>query len=212
VSDGSNDRSARTPDSQEEVRDSHAIRPVREQEDVMTEQSRYPARASGQVASSPWSPGSPNGANRWARRTVATFETYEDAERAVDRLADRDFPVERVAIIGQDLQTVEQVTGRMNYPLAMWRGALSGAVPGALVGWIFGLLDWVQPLITSLLLALYGLVFGAVLGAVVGVILYALQRGRRDFASRTVMRPRRYEVVVDDEVADEASRVLGPAV
>jgi hypothetical protein len=142
---------------------------------------------------------------------VASFDSYEDAERAVDRLADLDFPVQRVAIIGQDLQTVEQVTGRMNYPRAAWRGALSGAVPGVLVGWIFGLLNWVDPLITGLLLALYGLVFGAVLGAIVGVVIFALQRGRRDFASLMFMRPQRFEVVVDDEVADDAGRLLGTA-
>jgi uncharacterized membrane protein len=142
------------------------------------------------------------------RRTVAAYDNYEQAERAVDRLSDLHFPVERVAIIGQDLQTVEQVTGRMNYALAAWRGALSGAVPGALIGWIFGIFNWINPLITGLLLALYGLVIGAVIGAIIGLILYAMQRGRRDFASVTIMSPKRYELVVDDEVADEAARLL----
>ncbi|WP_324273197.1 general stress protein [Blastococcus brunescens] len=165
-----------------------------------------PAGASG--AGRPWSPGSPGSSTRWARRAVASFSTYEEAERAVDRLADRDFPVERVAIIGQELETVEQVTGRMDYPTAAWRGALSGAVPGALIGWIFGLFDWADPLVSALLLALYGLLIGAVIGAIIGMIVYALQRGRRDFSSVTFMRPRRYEVVVDDEVADEAARLL----
>ena len=32
--------------------------------------------------------------------------------------------------------------------------------------------------------------------------------GRRDFVSVTSMRPRRYELVVDDEVADPAARLL----
>jgi hypothetical protein len=170
------------------------------------------AGSHGRVADKPWSPGSPTSPNRAARRTIASFDTYEAAERAVDRLSDLDFPVERVAIIGQDLQTVEQVTGKMDYPRAAWRGALSGAVPGALIGWIFGLFNWVNPLITAVLLALYGALIGAVIGAIVGVIVYALQRGRRDFASVTVMRPQRYEVVVDDEVADEAARLLGTGV
>jgi hypothetical protein len=141
---------------------------------------------------------------------VASYGTYEEAERAVDGLADRDFPVERVAIVGQDLQTVEQVTGKVDLPSAAWRGALSGAVPGALIGWLFGLFDWSDPLISGLLLALYGLLLGAVIGAVIGAIAYAMQGGRRDFASVTVMRPQRYEVVVDDEVADQAARLLGP--
>jgi uncharacterized membrane protein len=143
---------------------------------------------------------------------VASFDSYADAERAVDKLSDLGFPVERVAIIGQDLQTIEQVTGKMDYPRAAWRGAVSGAVPGALIGWIFGLFDWVNPLVSGLLLALYGLIIGAVVGAVVGLIVYAMQRGSRDFESVTVMRPQRYELVVDDEVADQAARQLGTAV
>jgi hypothetical protein len=159
----------------------------------------------------PWSPGSPDAPQRAARRTVASFATYEEAERAVDRLADLDFPVHRVAVIGQDLQTIEQVTGKMNYPRAAWRGAVSGAVPGALIGWIFGLFNWVDPLVSAVLLALYGLVIGAVVGALIGLILYAMQRGQRDFESVMVMRPRRYELVVDDEVADQAARLLGQA-
>jgi hypothetical protein len=180
----------------------------------MTEQPRQrhvpvrPADSPGGVASAPWSPGSPSSPQRWARRTVASYSSYADAERAVDRLSDLDFPVERVAIVGQDLQTVEQVTGKMDYPRAAWRGALAGALPGALIGWIFGIFNWIDPLITGLLLALYGLVFGAVLGAIMGVIVYAMQRGRRDFASVTMILPQRFEVVVDDEVADEAARLL----
>jgi hypothetical protein len=51
-----------------------------------------------------------------------------------------------------------------------------------------------------------------VVGAVVGLIVYAMQRGSRDFTSVTVMRPQRYELVVDDEVADQAARLLGTAV
>jgi hypothetical protein len=161
------------------------------------------------VTGSPWSPGTPDGRTRQSRRTVASYGTYEEAERAVDRLADLDFPVDRVAIVGQDLQTIEQVTGKLNMPRAAWRGALSGAVPGALIGWLFGLFNWVNPLVASVLLALYGLVIGAVIGAIVGLIVYALQRGRRDFESVTLMRPQRYEVVVDDELADQAARLLG---
>jgi hypothetical protein len=179
----------------------------------MTEQPRNTAAGphGGVVADKPWSPGSPTSPNRWARRTVASFDSYEEAERAVDRLSDLDFPVERVAIIGQDLQTIEQVTGKLDYPRAAWRGAVSGAIPGVLIGWIFGLFNWVDPLITGLLLALYGLVIGAVIGAIVGVIVYALQGGRRDFASVVMMRPQRFEVVVDDAVADQAAKLLGVA-
>jgi hypothetical protein len=34
------------------------------------------------------------------RRVVASYSSYRDAERAVDFLSDRRFPVQRVAIVG----------------------------------------------------------------------------------------------------------------
>ncbi|HEV7450522.1 MAG TPA: general stress protein [Pseudonocardiaceae bacterium] len=148
---------------------------------------------------------------RRPRRTVAVFDNYADAERAVDRLSDLRFPVERVAIIGHDLRMVEQVTGRLNYGGAALKGAVSGALPGVLIGWFFGLFDLINPLVASAVLALYGLVFGAVIGAVLGLVIHALQRGRRDFDAVTMMVPSRFEVVVDEEVADEAARLLSEA-
>ncbi|MFI8073858.1 general stress protein [Streptomyces sp. NPDC086033] len=147
--------------------------------------------------------------NEQVRRTVASYPIYQEAERAVDHLSDRGFPVERVAIVGQDVRLVEQVTGRMGLGGAALHGAASGALPGALIGWIFGLLNWLDPVVSGLLLALYGLVFGALVGALLGLLVHAAQRGRRDFASVSFMQPGRYDVVADDAVADEAVRLLG---
>jgi hypothetical protein len=150
-----------------------------------------------------------NAASR--RRPIAQFSNYADAERAVDRLSDLRFPVERVAIIGHDLQVVEQVTGRLNYGGAARKGAASGALPGALIGWFFGLFNLISPLVASVVLAFYGLIFGAVIGAVLGVVMHALQGGRRDFDTVTMTVPSRYELVVDEQVADEAERLLADA-
>jgi hypothetical protein len=150
-----------------------------------------------------------NAASR--RRPLAQFSNYADAERAVDRLSDLRFPVERVAIIGHDLQVVEQVTGRLNYGGAALKGAASGALPGALIGWFFGLFNLISPLVASVVLAFYGLIFGAVIGAVLGVVMHALQGGRRDFDTVTMTVPSRYELVVDEQVADEAERLLADA-
>jgi hypothetical protein len=148
------------------------------------------------------------GPGRARRRPIAVYESYEAAEHAVDRLSDLQFPVERVAIVGHDLELVEQVTGRATYLTSAGRGAATGAVPGLLIGWIFGLFNLLNPLVTSLVLAFYGLIFGAVVGAVLGVIMHALQRGGRDFHAVRLMVPTRYEVVVDDELADDATRLL----
>lgn len=102
-----------------------------------------------------------------ARQVIATFDTYADAESAVDYLSDQHFTVDKLAIVGRDIELVEQIVGRLNYGWA----ALRGAAAGALFGWIFGLLDWGQPLLTGLALAFYGLVFGAVVGALLGLLV-----------------------------------------
>jgi hypothetical protein len=141
-------------------------------------------------------------------RPIASYSTYADAERAVDYLSDQRFPVEKVAIVGHDVRLVEQVVGRMDYGTAALHGAAAGAVPGALIGWIFGLLNWINPVVSGLLLALYGLIFGAIVGALLGLLTYALQAGRRDFSSVSAMQPSRYEVVVEEDVADEAARLI----
>ncbi|MFJ9964482.1 hypothetical protein [Streptomyces avermitilis] len=41
------------------------------------------------------------------------------------------------------------------------------------------------------------------------MLLHALQGGRRNFASLRSMQPSRYDLVVDEEVADEAVRLIG---
>jgi hypothetical protein len=129
----------------------------------------------------------------------------------VDYLSDRDFPVQRTAIVGRGLEMVEQITGRVTYLSAAGRGAASGAVAGALIGWLFGLLDWVTPLIASLLLALYGALFGAVIGALIGLAGHALSGGRRDFSSMPGFRAQSHDILVDADVADEAVNLLASA-
>jgi hypothetical protein len=143
------------------------------------------------------------------RRAIATFRSYEEAERAVDYLSDHGFPVERSAIIGRDLEYVEQVTGRMTYARAALAGALSGAMIGFLIGWLFGVFNWFNPVVSSFWLVIDGLWFGALVGALLGLVAHALSGGRRDFSAIGGMRANRYEVVVEESVADEAARLLG---
>jgi hypothetical protein len=145
------------------------------------------------------------------RRVIGSYREYAEAERAVDYLSDRGFPVERVTIVGHDLQLVERVLGRVGYKEAILRGASAGALTGVLIGWLFGLFNWIDPILASLWLALDGLIFGAVVGAIFGVLAHWAQRGRRDFASVRVMLPSSYDLLADSEVADRAVELLNQA-
>lgn len=140
-----------------------------------------------------------------ARRTIATYPTYAEAQRTVDFLSDQRFPVQRVAIVAEGLRFVEQVTGRLNYGRALINGAISGALTGAFISLLFGLFSLVTPVLALLF---YGLIAGAIIGAILGVIGYALTGGQRDFTSVGGVQAERYTVMADAEVADEALRLL----
>ena len=143
-----------------------------------------------------------------SRRVVASFKHYEEAQRAVDFLSDEKFPVERIAIVGEGLQLVEQVTGRLTWWKATVKGLLNGAVTGLFLGWLLGLFNVVDPLVSAIGLAIWGLGFGAFVGALIGLITYAATGGRRDFTSVGSMQAEQYNILVDTDVADSAQRLL----
>jgi hypothetical protein len=141
-------------------------------------------------------------------QVLAVVDDYRDAEAIVKKLADRGFPVEHTRIVGDDLQWVERVTGRLTLWSAVGRGALSGALTGLLICWLFTVFSWLTPIVASLLLALYGLIAGALIGGVLGGIGYALIGSRRNFVSAATLRPTHYEVLVATAWAREARRIL----
>ena len=141
------------------------------------------------------------------QHTIATYRDYATAERAVDYLSDQGFAVERTAIVGKGLRSVEQVAGRMS----AGRAALVGLGEGALIGTLFALLFGVfftGPGFGGLLL--YGVVTGGLFGTLFGALSDTMvSDGKRDFVSDTSIVADRYEVQVDEGVADEAERLLG---
>ena len=135
--------------------------------------------------------------------TVSSYNSYDDAQRAVDHLSDQGFPVESAKIVGSNLHLVEQVTGRVTTGSATLAGAGSGAWFGLFIGLLVGLFttgpEWVG-------LVLGGLLIGAVWGAVFGFFAHYATRGRRDFASSRALVAERYDVVVTAEA--ERARTL----
>ncbi len=133
---------------------------------------------------------------------VGSYDSYEQAQAAVDYLSDQKFAVENVTIIGSDLRMVEQVTGRLTRGRAIAAGAAAGAWWGLFVGLLLGIFSpdgssWVGSVLMGLLI---GLVFGAVFGA----IGYAATQGRRDFTSTNKIVAGRYDVMCNPAHAEEA--------
>lgn len=141
-----------------------------------------------------------------ARVNVATYGTYPEAQRAVDYLSDQRFPVERTAIVGEGLKTIEQVTGRLDWGRAAGLGFGQGLFIGLFIGLLFGLLGLGGGNI--LYAVAYSMVLGAVVGLVWGLLGYALSGGRRDFTSVGGMRADHYVILADSDVAEQARTLL----
>src|SRR6266536_3953001 len=65
---------------------------------------------------------------------IGSYATYAEAQRAVDFLADSEFPVQDVTIVGVEPMLVERVTGRLTWRRVLGAGAASGAWFGLFVG------------------------------------------------------------------------------
>jgi hypothetical protein len=141
------------------------------------------------------------------RRAVTSVTRYEDAEHAVDWLADHDFPVERVSIVGTGLRYVEQVSGRMTTGKAALIGLGYGALLGLVWGLLFGALFTTDDASFWGLMA-FSILVGVVFGGLAGAISQAWADDKRDFSSTAATRADRYEVQVEDGYATEAQRLL----
>lgn len=136
--------------------------------------------------------------------SLQVFEDYEQAQRAVDYLSDREFPVQNVMIVGTDLKQVERVTGR----ITAGRVLASGAASGAWMGAFFGLLMWAFVQGGGAAQFLTAVIVGAVFGMIWALMIYRMTGGARDFTSVMQVVATRYEVLVDAPVISQARALL----
>ncbi|MBB2891149.1 general stress protein [Flexivirga oryzae] len=136
--------------------------------------------------------------------SLGVYTDYRDAQRAVDYLSDKEFPVENCMIVGTELKQIERVVGRLTWGRVLAGGALSGAWFGAFIGLILSMFDSVN----VLSVVLSTVVFGAVFGAVWAAIGYSLTGGQRDFQSVTQVVATKYEVLVEHKFAMQARELL----
>jgi hypothetical protein len=139
-------------------------------------------------------------------QVIATYDTYVEAQRAVDFLADEQFAVENISIVGSDLKMVERVTGRLTRGRAAAAGTASGAWFGLFVGVLLSL--FAQSGTNGFALIIAATIYGAAFGAIFGFVGHALSGGKRDFTSRSKIVSSRYEIVVVWAQADKAREVL----
>jgi len=136
--------------------------------------------------------------------SLGVYERYEQAQKAVDFLSDRQFPVQNCMIVGTDLKQVERVTGRLTTQRVAIGGLLSGVWLGLFVGLIFSLFGNGNALGVIVSTAIFGALFGLI-WALVG---YAATRGQRDFTSVSQVVATRYEVLVEHKFAEQGRPLL----
>ena len=137
---------------------------------------------------------------------LGTYDTYVEAQQIVDRLSKADFEVAKLSIVGNDLKTVERVTGKLTYGRAALAGAASGAWLGLFLGLVFTL--FTPPTPQSFGFVGAALLIGAGFGVIFGVVTYALNRRRRDFTSTHQVLASNYQVIIASELVAKAQDVL----
>ncbi|HZQ32352.1 MAG TPA: general stress protein [Mycobacterium sp.] len=150
--------------------------------------------------SNPRRPALPTPPKGWP---IGSYQTYAEAQRAVDYLSDQQFPVEQVTIVGVDLMQVERVTGRLTWPKVLGGGVVTGAWLGIFIGLVLGMITgntW-GSLIT-------GVIAGVVFGLITSAVPYAMARGTRDFSSTMQLVAGRYDVLCDPQNAEKARDLL----
>jgi hypothetical protein len=142
---------------------------------------------------------------RW--RVVASFASYQQAQQAVDRLAGAQFPVRRVSVVARGLRLLEQPGGRPGYGWAALHGLLLGTPIAAILSAVAAVTVLDEPLAASLTIAAWASLAGAVAGVAIGAGVEALRTpGPKD--PQPVLHADRYDLVADDEVADQARHLL----
>jgi hypothetical protein len=136
---------------------------------------------------------------------IAAYETYLEAQKAVDHLSDKEFPVQHVTIVGTDLRMVERVTGRLTYS----RVALAGLASGAWFGLFVGiLLSFFAAPTGGGSIIFPAIAIGAAFGILFSVISYAFTGGKRDFTSASQIVASQYAVLCEGEHAHRARALL----
>ena len=136
---------------------------------------------------------------------VENYSSYAEAQSAVDTLARADFPVKQLAIIGNDLKSVELVTGKMSYG----RAAIGGAASGAWLGIFLGLILFIfSPSGESTPMVFAALLIGAGFGMLFGLVNYSIKRKRRDFSSVMQVIAVSYTVLAPGELVHRARNLL----
>jgi hypothetical protein len=135
---------------------------------------------------------------------LGTYESYHEAQQVVEKLAKSDFDVTKLAIIGNELKTVERVTGKLTYG----RVAVGGAASGAWFGLFGGVLLLLISAGSNFGYLLAAILIGAGFGMLFGIVTYGINRRRQDYTSTHQVVASSYQVIAPSDTIARAQELL----
>ncbi|HVK19790.1 MAG TPA: general stress protein [Actinokineospora sp.] len=135
---------------------------------------------------------------------IGSYDTYKQAQGAVDHLAHSDFPMQGLAIVGIDPMMVERVDGRLSWQRVVGAAAVSGAWLGLFIGLMLSLLtagSGALPIMT-------GLVAGMAFTVAMAAVRYFSARGHHDFVSHSQLVAHRYDVLCPPRTSEQGRDLL----
>ncbi|WP_033295280.1 general stress protein [Amycolatopsis jejuensis] len=135
---------------------------------------------------------------------IGSYDSYEQAQQAVDHLARTDFPVADVTIVGVQPMLVERIAGRMSWGRMLSSAAMSGAVFGLFLGLVLSMLNPAAGMLSIVL----GLAAGVVFNVAFGALGYAANRNKRGFISQSQLVAQRYDVLSQPRNAEKGRALL----
>lgn len=140
---------------------------------------------------------------------ISTYDSYMNAQHAVDALARANFPVNQVAIVGNEIRSVERVTGKVTWGRVALMGALSGMYLGLFLSLILLI---VQP--GGSFAGVFGaaIAIGAGFGMLFGLFTHGINRNRRDFSSVMQMVAGRYDLVTEPSLVHQGRHILASGI
>ena len=135
---------------------------------------------------------------------LGTYDSYPQAQDVVDRLAKADFPIAKLAIVGNNLTSVEIITRKRSWHRAALQGMLSGAWFGIFLGLLFSLFstDFTWQLFAA------AVFIGAAFGLFLQLASYAVARRNRDFESMSQVVAENYQIVLEPGLLARAQETL----
>ena len=138
-------------------------------------------------------------------QSIGVFTSYADAQKAVDSLADQNFPVNNLAIVGTELKLIERVTGRKTWGTVINSGLMNGLSTALMIVFILFL---IEPTRDFFGLVLEAILIGVLIGVGFAALGHRLSRGQRDFTSITQTVPGKFEILCEHRVAVQARDLL----